>query len=588
MDARSNTWRSVFRCSNCLQALAHDQRYCLDCGARRGPLPAHIAAVIGGIFEQGRRVPAAGLPATEVPGGAMPDPRAPWHDWVIAPRSAAAAVMGMLGFGALVGSMVGGGVAGPLQTLLVMSPSINKASSLASGAGSGGDSSGGPATITVQDTITQGGGGSAVAVAASGNVGGNGGNTVTTPPLPNTSNLPPIKHVFMIVLSGQGYQQSFGHATNDPYLAQQLVRKGVLIPNYYSVAGGSLANEIALLSGQGPTPQTVKNCPSYKDIRPGTKGANAQVLGQGCVYPKTTQSLATQLTAAKHSWKAYVQVAGAPKEARLETCAPKPGSSDPTQPGAVHPYASWRNPLLYFRAVVGKAASCPKTNVPLKQLATDLKSADTTPSLSYIVPDICDDGGAVICDVHGRSGLAASDAFLKTVVPEIERSPAYKADGMIAITFDQAPQTGLIADSSSCCDTPTYPNLPPPTPGSGTGGTTTSTGTSPTSSPTTTGTTTTSTSPTTTSTSPTTTTPGASPGLGSGQTSPTGGGGQVGLLVLSKYVQPNTQDVTDYFNHFSLLASIEELFSLKRLGYTTGFNLPVFGPAVWSKYVPGA
>jgi hypothetical protein len=53
-------------------------------------------------------------------------------------------------------------------------------------------------------------------------------------------------------------------------------------------------------------------------------------------------------------------------------------------------------------------------------------------------------------------------------------------------------------------------------------------------------------------------------------------------------VTANTQDVTDYFNHFSLLGSIEDLFSLKRLGYTKGFNVPVFGAAVWSKYIPGA
>ena len=40
------------------------------------------------------------------------------------------------------------------------------------------------------------------------------------------------------------------------------------------------------------------------------------------------------------------------------------------------------------------------------------------------------------------AGLAQSDAFLKTVIPEIEASPAYKHDGMIVVTFDQAPQTG--------------------------------------------------------------------------------------------------------------------------------------------------
>ena len=58
------------------------------------------------------------------------------------------------------------------------------------------------------------------------------------------------------------------------------------------------------------------------------------------------------------------------------------------------------------------------------------------------------------------AGLAQSDAFLKTVVPEIEASPAYKQDGMIVITFDQAPaELDPTSTPTSCCDQPTFPNL---------------------------------------------------------------------------------------------------------------------------------
>jgi hypothetical protein len=58
----------------------------------------------------------------------------------------------------------------------------------------------------------------------------------------------------------------------------------------------------------------------------------------------------------------------------------------------------------------------------------------------------------------------------------------------------------------------------------------------------------------------------------------------VGLLLISKYVKPGNLDVTDYFNHFSLLASIEKLFGLKRLGYAQDPLLPVFGSAVFTNY----
>lgn len=62
------------------------------------------------------------------------------------------------------------------------------------------------------------------------------------------------------------------------------------------------------------------------------------------------------------------------------------------------------------------------------------------------------------------------------------------------------------------------------------------------------------------------------------------GGGQVGLLLISRYVKPNTIDVVDYFNHFSLLASIENLFGMHRLGYAGIPGLPVFGLGVFNAY----
>ena len=51
------------RCAECSGRLAHDQRYCLRCGARRGPLPLRIGVTIGEIHEQGRARPSAGTDA---------------------------------------------------------------------------------------------------------------------------------------------------------------------------------------------------------------------------------------------------------------------------------------------------------------------------------------------------------------------------------------------------------------------------------------------------------------------------------------------------------------------------------------------
>ena len=95
-----------------------------------------------------------------------------------------------------------------------------------------------------------------------------------------------------------------------PYLGT-LRKQGELVPNYDAVASSPLANEVALLSGQGPTQQTVANCPTYTYIVPGTIGKQQQVRGDGCIYPQTTESLPQQFVADGLSWKAYIQGIGA-------------------------------------------------------------------------------------------------------------------------------------------------------------------------------------------------------------------------------------------------------------------------------------
>src|SRR5579884_1564138 len=46
--------------------------------------------------------------------------------------------------------------------------------------------------------------------------------------------LPPVKHVFVIVLENESYASTFGDPTGFPYLAGTLRKRGVLLPNYYA------------------------------------------------------------------------------------------------------------------------------------------------------------------------------------------------------------------------------------------------------------------------------------------------------------------------------------------------------------------
>lgn len=59
-------------------------------------------------------------------------------------------------------------------------------------------------------------------------------------------------------------------------------------------------------------------------------------------------------------------------------------------------------------------------------------------------------------------------------------------------------------------------------------------------------------------------------------------GGRVGALVLSPFIKGGTTSDIIY-NHYSLLASIEDIFSLPYLGYAGGFGLNRFGLDIYNK-----
>jgi hypothetical protein len=560
-------------CDECGVRLAHDQRYCVECGVRRGPLPRAIVELIGAV---GHDRPGQTREAASER-GASDAVAADSHELgsigklpMLSPSVTAVAVMALLAFGVLVGSAVSPAeqTAADAPIVVAVSPPSNTASNPPRSA----PVSTPPPSTTSEATPVQSAPASATLTTTT--------PTTTTPkPQPSEANggsptnrLPPITHVFLIVLSGQGFNAAFGPSSPATYLSKTLTSRGELLDNYYGVTSGELANEIALISGQGPTPQTAVNCPLYTDIMPGTAGAQGQALGSGCVYPRQALTLGDQLTADGRAWRAYVENVPNRAPGQPTTCAhPTLGSTDADQAsGPDAAYVTWRDPFVYFHSVVDDA-SCASSVVGLDQLAPDLRTASKTPSLAYIVPDRCHDGFEGPCAPGQPSGLAAADAFLRTVVTQIEGSPAYKAGGLIAITFDQAPQSGPNADSSGCCITSTYPNLPTAT--TGTTGTIVATGTT-----LATGTTGT----TTTTATGTTGTTGATGATGEAGT-PTGGG-RVGLLLVSKYVKPASINVTGDYNHFSLLASIEDLFGLSHLGYAGTQGLLVFDTSVYNAH----
>jgi phosphatidylinositol-3-phosphatase len=345
-----------------------------------------------------------------------------------------------------------------------------------------------------------------------------------------SSKLPAIQHVFVIMLDDQPYASVFGPESGAHYLANTLEPKGALLVRYYAVAHQQLANGVALISGQGPTQQTAENCPTYRAITPANVGAEGQVLGSGCVYPSSVPTLASQLSAKHLSWRAYIE--GIDEGAGTQgACAhPALGAAEPTAaqpPAAGQTYATWRNPFVYFSALTGSSA-CGDDDVGVNQLKTDLASVSSTPSFAYIVPDLCNDGNPTPCAPGAPAGVGPADAFLQRVVPEIMASRAYKQNGLLVITVDEAPSSGEFADSSACCGQPLFPNLPTPT---------------------------------------------------SGLARP--GGGVVGALLLSPFIKSHEISQETY-NHFSLLRTTEDLFGLSHLGYAGGAKVSSFEASLFS------
>lgn len=536
-------------CTDCGAHLARGQRYCLACGERLGPRSGKLDELVGrarGIAPTPAPIPAAGERGDEersrVLAGAGLAPAA-----LIAGLSAfrlpsarisALLVVAFVGFGALLGNVARNR---PNYALAASSQPRVKLLLPAASAGTSSTAEAAPASeppptvaqatpeAPLPEEAPSAPAASTPAPPSSAGKAPAGSNGAK-PTAPAPAKLPAIKHVFLVVLADQPYAGVFGPESKAPYLARTLERRGELLVRYYAVAHAGLADGIALVSGQGPTPATAADCPIYGDVAPAAAASEGQVLGDGCVYPSTTQTLPGQLAAKHLKSRAYVQgmdEAGS----SVPACAhPALGAPDPASarsPSTL--YAGFRNPFVYFHSLTDSPA-CASTDVGLGALAGDLLRPASTPSFSYIVPDRCHDGSAGPCPGGAPGGLPAADGFLRQVVPAILSSRAYKQAGLLLITTDQAPTVGEFADSSSCCGQPRFPNLPAPG--------------------------------------------AAAAGL------PAEGGGQVGALMLSPYVKGHAISQEPY-DHYSLLRTIEDLFGLEHLGYAAGPHVTSLEPSLF-------
>jgi len=230
-----------------------------------------------------------------------------------------------------------------------------------------------------------------------------------------------VRHVFVIVLAGHGFDAAFGEQSTAPYLAKELRPQGTLLTDYRPLGSADLPDHLALISGQPPNADTRAGCPTYKD--------------PGCVYKNTVTTIADQLSSSRRSWRAYVEDLDKGPADKVACRRPDSNAVDDTfeaRPG--DGYATRHNPFVYFHSLLD-LGGCDASDGPLSPLEADLGTVETTPSYSYIVPNLCNDGTESPCADGTAGGLPAADAFLAQWVPKILASPAYTEDGLLIVTF---------------------------------------------------------------------------------------------------------------------------------------------------------
>lgn len=337
--------------------------------------------------------------------------------------------------------------------------------------------------------------------------------------------MPPIRHVFVIVLENQGFDTTFNADSRAPYLADTLRKAGAFLRQYYGIAHWSLGNYHAMISGVAPTPKIQLDCVHFDEFVETGIAPDGQPIGDGCVYPAHVSTIVNQLETKHLTWGAFMEDMGKDPARESSTCAHPPiGSPDLTQGATPNDqYATKHNPFVYFHAIID-SPSCRQNVVPLTKLESALRSIGTTPNYTFISPNLCHDAHDRPCKNGEPGGLVSANEFLRQWVPLIMNSPAYRADGLLVINFDEA----LPLDTRACCRQLSGPNTPKP-----------------------------------------------------GVNGP--GGGRTGAVLLSRFIRPGTVSRVPY-NHYSLLRTVEDIFGMPHLLYAGRKGVVSFGKDVFTGY----
>ena len=237
--------------------------------------------------------------------------------------------------------------------------------------------------------------------------------------------VPRFGNVFLIV--GENTELVQINAQSTPYLATELMPRSAWLSHYYGVTHFSLANYIAMTSGQ------------YTACQQGDYGP------EDC--HQDIDNLFGQLNAARISWKSWMESMPGP-------CALQDAGASRTLNG----YDVKHNAAMYYDGIEGpygvwSATStsdlCKASVVPAGTTGpNDMRYFDAAlatgrvPRFNLIIPNECENGHDT-CPPNPPSATGQFDEFLRREVPKILASPAFGSTGVLIITYVPALTTAL-------------------------------------------------------------------------------------------------------------------------------------------------
>jgi hypothetical protein len=312
-----------------------------------------------------------------------------------------------------------------------------------------------------------------------------------------------VQHIFVIMLENHSRQGVIGDP-NAPFITS-LAQNYASAAEYFGVTHPSEPNYIAAISGS--------NWWINKD------DVNTRL---------DHVNLVDELEAAHRSWGAYMEAM--PADDKLAS----------QWPSNTALYAIKHNPFVLFNDIRNDPARMENVK-PFDALAGDLANANTTPDFAFISPDQCNDmhGGVTTVaghpetpcpfgstndDPNDASLKQKADAFVHSTVEMIMGSPSWKqGQDAIFIVSDEGDFTNNSVNGgwdspAGCCDSPVLP--------------------------------------------------AGDPDINAAWPGGVYGGGLVPAVVIVNRGGKTGGFVSDTpYNHYSLLATIEDIWNLPRLAY---------------------